>query len=323
MLHSLFNAPVFPVMCACWVMGTLLVSGQSADQAQNRSADLARNQFLRKPATGAASPGGAADQDQAAPKMRADEEFGEQVVLTRRAHVEPWTLGVDTQLFYTDNVALTPRQTLEDTYLRTGFYAQYANRIVKDWFMDASVSSFFFLHDRYDFFDFHLLRAEAGVTRRLPWLNDANASMHYYWFHVADAELSNSIFESHMLSFNLQKMWRVSRGQQFTLGASMDLNLAAQPTGPGRHEFSLYAGHSLRLTEKWTVQAGLRGSYFEYHSLGRADWNAAMTVGVSYAVTSWAKLMFSASGAINRSNQPAFSYDNFVTGVGINLQVSF
>ncbi|HBJ85309.1 MAG TPA: hypothetical protein DDZ88_15820 [Verrucomicrobiales bacterium] len=306
----------------CLIVAMVSGMAQSVDQLQNRAVDSARAQIPRE-ARGSTPEAVENREAQSAPKMQGDDEFGEQMILARRAHAEPWTIGIDTQFFYTDNVALTPRGALDDTYRRTGLYAQYANRIVGNWFMDASVSSFFFLHDKYDFFDFHLLRAEVGVTRRLPWLNDAFASVHYYWFHVADPELSRTIFQSQMLNLNLQKMWKVSRGQQFTLGASADLNLAAMPAGPERNEYSLYSGHSLRLTEKWTMQAGLRGSYFHYPVVGRSDWNTGLTLGLSYAVTDWAKLTFSAAGAVNRSNQPAFSYNNIVTGLGLSFQVSF
>jgi hypothetical protein len=171
--------------------------------------------------------------------------------------------------------------------------------------------------------DFHLLRAELGVTRKLPWLNDAFASVHYYWFHISDTQFENSIFQNHMVNFNLQKIWKISRGQQFVLGASADLSLSAQPSGPGRHELSLYAGHSLRLTEKWTVQSGLRGGYFYYPEMGRRDSNLGLTLGLTYALRDWAKLTVSAAGTMNRSNMPAFDYNNFATGVGVSFQVSF
>lgn len=319
---SLSHSLARPFAAVLLLVFAWAAQGQDVQQIQNRTVDAVRAQIPGK--KGADDP--VAKDDEAttpAPKMKGDDEFGEQMILARRAHVEPWTIGMDTQFFYTDNVALVPHGRLSDTYIRTGLYAQYANRIVGDWFMDAAVSSSFFLHDKYDFFDFHLLRAEAGVTRRLPWLNDAFASVHYYWMHIADPEFSRTIFQTQMLNVNLQKMWKVSRGQQFTLGASADLNLLAMPSGPGRHEGSIYAGHSLRLTEKWTVQTGLRGAYFHYPEMNRSDWNLGLTLGLAYALTDWAKLTFSAAGTVNRSNQPAFSYSNIATGLGVSFQMSF
>lgn len=303
--------------------GTITALPQEASRTQSRAVDSMRSQANLADHTKSKKASTIDSYDKPAPKMKGDDEFGEQMILARRAHVEPWTLGMDAQFFYTNNVALTPTQPLDETYLRTGFYAQYANRIVGDWFMDASVSSYWFLHSRYDFFDFHLLRSEIGVTRKLPWLNDAFASVHYYWFHIADTEFQHSIFQNHMVNLNVQKIWKISRGQQFTLGLSADLSLAAQPSGPGRHELSLYAGHSLRLTEKWTIQSGLRAGYFHYPEMGRSDTNLGLTIGLSYALRDWAKLTFSAAGTINRSNQSTFDYHNFATGLGVSFQVSF
>ncbi|MBE2286428.1 MAG: hypothetical protein IAE77_23430 [Prosthecobacter sp.] len=313
-------------LLACLLLAVVgNAKAQMLPQVQNRAVDAMRNQIRQadQSASGVSPDDNHGGRNAPAPKMQGDDEFGEQIILARKAHVEPWTLGADVQFFHTNNVALTPDNTLSDTYWRTGFYAQYANRIVGDWFMDASVSSHWFLHGKYDFFDFHLLRTELGVTRRLPWLNDTYAGLHYYWFHIADTEFQRSVFQNHMVNLNLQKTWKVSRGQQFILGMSADLSLAAQPTGPGRHEFTAYAGHTLRLTENWTVQTGLRGGYFYYPEVKRADWNLGLTAGVSYALTDWARLTLSIAGTMNRSNQPAFDYNNFATGAGMSFHVSF
>jgi len=298
-----------------------MAAGQGATLVQNRAVDEVRSNAPRQNnLTGQSDEG---REVPPAPKMKGDDEFGEQMILARRAHAEPWTAGAISQYFYTNNVALTPKNELEDTYFRTGFFAQYTNRIVNDWFLDGAISSYWFLHGKYDFFNFHLFRAEVGVTRRLPWLNDSFASVHYYWFNIADPELRGSIFQNHMLNLNLQKIWKISRGQQLTLGGSADLCLAARPAGPGRHELTAYVNHSLRVTEKWTLQAGLRGGFFHYPDMNRSDWNAGLSVGANYGITDWARLMLSLYATTNHSNLPAFSYNNLATGGGLALQLSF
>ena len=191
------------------LMASHVLAGSGAEhaqQVQNRTVDAVRAQIPRETPGNSTHDGEAekkaGEMNQPAPKMKGDDEFGEQMILARRAHVEPWTLGMDAQFFYTDNVALTPTNELDDTYLRTGFFAQYTNRIVNDWFMDASVSSFWFLHGKYDFFDFNLLRAEVGVTRRLPWLDDAFASVHYYRVNRGEAVRGCIFSAGYMASYS-------------------------------------------------------------------------------------------------------------------------
>ena len=255
--------------------------------------------------------------------MKGDDEFGEQLILARRAEVEPWSFTLDAQYFYTDNVALVPEGALDDFYLRTGVFAQYANRIAGDWFMDAGLSNYFHVHDEHRFFDFYLLRPEVGVTRRLPLLADTFAALHYSWFRISDPDFESSIFQDHTINVNLQKIWKISRGQQLLAGAAADFSLAPEPAAPGRHEFSAFAGYRLRLTEAFSVQAGYRGAYYDYPEVDRQDWNHSFTAGVSYEITDWARAVLSATGSLNRSSVSAFDYENLISGVGLSFHIEF
>ena len=259
----------------------------------------------------------------AAPKMKGDEEFGEQLILARRAQVEPWSISLDAQYFFTDNVALVPEGEIEDFYLRAGFSAQYANRVVGDWFVDAGLSSHHYLHDQHDFFDFHLLRAEAGVTSRLAFLADVFASAHYAWFRISDPDLSEGVFQDHIISVNVQKVWKRSRGQQIVFGLGADFSLAPEPAEPGRHEYSAYASYKLRLTERISVQAGYRGAFYDYTAIGRQDWNHSTSLGCSYDLNGRFRVSVSGSASFNRSSASFFDYDNIVSGAGVSFHLEF
>lgn len=313
-----------------WLLLAGLVLCSPGIRAQERAPDLARAQAsdtARTHAVGSdlfgvppASPDGPA---LAAPKMKGDDEFGEQLILARRAQVEPWSVSLDAQYFFTDNVALVPEGEVEDFYLRAGFSAQYANRVAGDWFMDAGVSSHHYLHNEHDFFDFHLMRGETGITRRLAFLGDAFASVHYAWFRISDPDLSDAVFQDHIVNLNLQKVWKRSRGQQFVFGISADFSLAPEPAEPGRHEYGAYASYKLRLTERISVQAGYRGAYYDYTEIGRQDWNHSVTLGGSYDLTDRFRVMLSASGSLNRSSASFFDYDNIVSGAGVSFHLEF
>lgn len=302
-------------------LGHAGIQAQTQRPLETRRADAARSQIV------GAQPSGSAPADPdigaPAPKMKGDAEFGEQLIVARRAQAEPWSFALDAQYFYTDNVALVPEGEVDDFFLRTGIYAQYANRIVGDWFVDAALSNYVFLHDEHDFFDFHLLRAEAGVTRRLPKLADAFASVHYSWYRISDSDFGDSAFQDHTINAYLQKIWKVSRGQQIIAGTGADFSLAPEPSEPGRNEGSAFVGYKLRLTESFSVQAGYRGAYYQYPDIDRHDWNHSVTVGCTYEITDWARAMITATGSLNRSDNPFFDYNNVVSGVGISLHIEF
>ena len=302
----------------------LLLSATSSAIEPNR-VSLARDgqPALLEQTQAGSSQTGSAPIDPRLPKLPGDSEFGEQVVLARRASWEPWNVLMDANWFYTDNVALASRNPLQDWYLRSGLSARYSNRIEGDWFVDALVDDHLYLHSKYPEIDFNMLSAEVGVTRRLPMLGDAFLTIHYLWYGISDSSLTTEAFENHAVSVSLQKIWKVTRGQQFTAGLSAEYSIAADPAPPRRHEYSGYVGYRLQLTERFSVNSSYRAGWYDYPETGRNDWNHIVLIGASYDLTEWARLGLSASAAWNRSNSSFFNYDNIVSGVGVTLHLEF
>jgi hypothetical protein len=299
----------------------LSLQAQAPRHLETRRADTARAQVLGSQSLQPDPLSGNASLE--APKMTGDDEYGEQLILARRADAEPWSLALDAQYFFTDNVALVPEGQLEDQFLRTGFTAQYANRIYDDWFMDLGLSSYLYLYDEFEFFDFNLLRAEVGITKRLPKLADAFLSAHYSWFRISDSELKDSAFQDQIINLYLQKIWKISRGQQFMIGTGADISLAPEPVEPRRNEYSAFTSYRLRLTESLSILGGYRGAYYDYTEIDRQDWNHSLTVGCVYELTDWARASITATGSVNRSSNPFFDYNNIVSGVGVSLHIEF
>lgn len=254
-------------------------------------------------------------------KLGGDAEYGEQVVLTRKAHWAPWTLSLDAQYFYTDNVALASKGVVDDFYLRTSAVVQYTNRIHGDLFADAAISNSIYVHDRHSEFDFHFLRAEAGLIWQAPWLADSYFSLHYAWYRISESDFSTSAFENHAACLSGQKTWRISRGQQVFAGLNAELSIAADPESPRRDEYSAFMGYKLRVTEKFSVQASYRAGLYDYRESGRNDWNHTVALACSYDVMEWVRLQLAASGSWNRSSAAFFNYDNLVAGLGVSLHV--
>ncbi len=250
-------------------------------------------------------------------------EFGEQWIVQRRAHVEPWSASGDLQVLHTDNAALTPVNEQEDWYLRYGVSVSYTNRVKGPLFLDVSVQQFFFRYGEFDILDFDFLRFQGGALLQAPWLFDAFFFARYHLQRITESGLGSTLFTSHSAEIGLQKVWRVRRGQQVFAALSADLALGADPKASERNEYSLTLGYSARLTQR--VSAGLtyRGARYEYGQGGRSDWNHNISLGVTFDATDWLRLAVNAGYSHNESNSVFADYDNFTPGGSVALRLSF
>jgi hypothetical protein len=307
--------------------GLLTAALASAAQPSATLSSIARDTQLQaspSPRPALSTPNAAASNSPAdTAKLPGDLDYGEQKILNRRAHWEPWAITTSAEYFYSDNVALASAGNLQDWHLRTGLSASYTNRIAGDWFLHGGLDAYTYLHDQYDALDFVLIRPELGILRRLPWFDDTYLSLGYVGYSISQSDLATEAFRNHASAVTLQKIWKPSRGQQLIAGLSAEYSLNAEPIAPQRHEYASYIAYRCQLTEHISATASYRASYFVYPSTDRADWNHVLVLGASYDLTDWAKLSLSASAARNISNYAFFDYDNVVTGIGLTLHIEF
>jgi hypothetical protein len=305
-----------------WMVATLSGTAQTPIPAALSRVELARQQSSMPQVSSQAQPaqGG---RDMQAPRMAWDDEYGEQVILARRAEWEPWSFTIGSECFYTDNVALASEQPLNDWYLRNGLTVQYTNRIAGDWFLTGAADSQYYLHDLYSELDFNFLRTDMGFMVRLPWFAETFVTAQHVWYRVSEQDLQSLAFQNHGVSLNAQKLWKISRGQQVFAGSGAEYSLYADPDPAQRHEYSGFIGYRLRLTEKMTLNASYRLGWYDYPQLDRGDWNHVSLVGAGYDITSWARLSVSLSNTWNRSSISFFDYNNLLTGISVTLHVQF
>ncbi|MDZ4288768.1 MAG: hypothetical protein U0984_12460 [Prosthecobacter sp.] len=199
------------------------ISGAQAQTppAPTQQADVARQQSLHSSAWNGSVTGEGENAEGgplAAPKMAGDDEYGEQRILLRRASWAPWSVEVDAQVLWTDNVALANRNEQSDTYLRTGLRVGYANRVVGNLFVNASWDYHTVRHSEAIGLDFDLGRGDLGFMYMLPQLRDAFLVARYSYFRLTEVGGGSVLFEDHVLSLGLQKLWKISRGQQIFAG---------------------------------------------------------------------------------------------------------
>lgn len=305
-----------------WMAGIHAGTAQTPNPPGLARIDLARQQssLPEVSSVGQTAQGG---RDMQAPRMAGDDEYGEQVILARRAEWEPWAVTIGSECFFTDNVALASEQALNDWYLRNGLTVQYTNRIAGDWFLTGAADNQYYLHDLYSELDFNFIRTDMGFMVRLPWMAETFVTAQHVWYRVSEQDLQSLAFQNHGVSLNAQKLWKISRGQQVFAGGGAEYSLYADPDPAQRHEYSGFVGYRLRLTEKVTLNASYRLGWYDYPQLDRGDWNHVSLVGAGYDITSWARLSVSLSNTWNRSSISFFDYDNLLTGISVNLHVEF
>lgn len=249
-------------------------------------------------------------------------EFGEQVVLMRHAQWNPWSVEAGVSLFFTDNVALAPR-AVEDWFMKYDMGVGYTNRITGPWSMEVSLAQALVRYDQFDALDFDLTRASAGIAYEASWLSDASFFLRYQFYRITDAGFGDEILRNHSLSVGVQKVWKVSTGQQLFFGLSSDPSLEAAPSIAERHEHAVFGGWSLRLTERLTAQVSGRIGYHVSTATDRQDWNYVTLASATYAVTDWARVSVTSSIAWNESDRSVFTYRNVIAGVFVGMHLTF
>lgn len=249
-------------------------------------------------------------------------EFGEQVVLMRQAQWDPWSVDAGVSLFFTDNVALAPR-AVEDWFMKYDLGVGYTNRIGGPWSMEVTLAQAMVRYDQFDALDFDLTRATAGITYEASWLSDASFFLRYQFYRITDAGFGDEILRNHSLSVGVQKIWKVSKGQQLFFGLSSDPSLEATPAIAERHEHAAFGGWSLRLTEKLTAQVSGRAGYHVSAATDRRDWNYVALASAAYAMTDWVSVSVTSSVAWNESDRSVFTYRNVIAGVFVGMHLTF
>ena len=253
----------------------------------------------------------------------AGSDFGEQEIVQRRAHVEPWTVTGDAQFFHTDNVALSPFGEQRDSYLRTGLAVAYTNRIKGPLFVDFSLQQYLFRYAKFDALDFDLTRFEGGLLFEAPWLADSFFFARYTLQRITEPSFGTPSFTNHSINLGVQKVWKISRGQQVFAGLGADLALDTEPESATRDEYSLTLGYSLRLTGKLTTSASYRGSLLDYRHGSREDANHILSLGITYDLTDWLRLGTTASYSHNGSSADFAEYENLVLGASAAIHLAF
>jgi uncharacterized membrane protein YjdF len=133
----------------------------------------------------------------------------------------------------------------------------------------------------------------------------------------------DEFFENHALIFNAEVPFRFGRLQQLSLGADVNISVAADHEGPRRNDYEAYAGYSVFLTRAFTVDAVGRVVVRDYSHGNRTDVSEILALTASYRLTRWWTVSAIGTFAHSDSNHDVFDYNVANVGGAMSLTAKF
>lgn len=250
-----------------------------------------------------------------------DPDLGEQEILKRIDRYEPFAVSLSAPFYYTSNVALVRSGEESDLLFAPGFGITYAPRFTRTLYGMFAIQQTFFYYDRFSDLDFGSSDFRAGLTYLLPKLHNLLLRAEYDYNRLTFSNSFDEFFSNHSLAFGAELPFRFGRAQQVSLGTDANISLHADPDGPQRNDFDLYAGYSARLTRALTLDAVARLFVRDYHESDRVDVSEVLAISANYRITKCLTAGAASTFAWSQSNQSVFDYD--VVNIGGAFTLSF
>lgn len=250
-----------------------------------------------------------------------DESFGAQQVLKTQEKVQDFTLSGSSQIFYTNNVALTRRDTISDAFFVGSAGMSWTPRINPQLQFEIGGGASIFRYFDTSSLDFENLGAGLGFLWTPPNAWGIGVLGRYDFTELLDKH-SVELLEDHEFSLAVQKALVFGRSHALTFGVLGSAGIS-DPFAEQRDQIGFALGYHLQLTRQLGSDLGYRHSWFFYNDGGRTDLNQVFSLGLHYYVRPWASVDGIFSGAVNSSNRSAFRYNALSTGGGLGFSIRF
>jgi predicted porin len=253
-----------------------------------------------------------------------DKDLGEQEILKRQESYQPFTVSASVPLFYTSNVALTPRNVQDDVIFAPSVGFSYVPRISSTLYATFFVGQQQFYYGDFNELDFGSFDARAGLTYLVPQWHDLSLSAVYAYNRLtSDTSFDDEFFSSHGIILSAEVPFRIGRAQQISVGADANLNIHAEPSLPGRNDFDGYVAYSVNLTRAFSLNAVGRLSVRDYTDDRRTDVAETVSLGVTYRFNPWFSAIATTTYSHSDSNRDVFDYDVFNGGGALTFAYRF
>jgi hypothetical protein len=253
-----------------------------------------------------------------------DDAFGAQVILKENVIEKAFTGWAEVAGFYTNNVALARRGTLQDTFLTNTFGLSYHKALKPTLVFDATLRGSLYRYNRFNELDFQSIDPSISLTWLPKKLENTALYIRYAYNQLTTASSGDEFFSSHSVAIGAQKVWPIARAHSIFAGVQAQWSWA-DPSDVQRDEYSAFVGYHADIARKFTGDLNYRFAYYDYResAAGRRDANHSVSLAFRYALEEWLAVSASTYLSTNRSNIDAFSYDVWNLGGSIGLSTKF
>ena len=298
---------------------TFLDPARAATSAQSDGTE----QALRRQQQ-AASAAGLDMENAFAPPSPGDSDLGRQIILKRNEKAQPFAAWLDSNVFWTDNVANVREAREEDWFYVGGINLGWQQRVAGRFFADAYLGEHWFRYDEFSELDYETGEASLGGLVVMPELANSILHAHYYYQRITQGIGDSPIYETHNVRVGAQKTFLINRLNSANVSLMSSFALDTDPDVLRRHEHSLMTGYNFKITRKWLFSLSYRLAYYDYFNLeGRADWYQNLAATLTWRPSEHVEFNAGYNYTINRSNYGVFDYDAQLAGPGLALKIKF
>ena len=261
-----------------------------------------------------------------------DADLGEQQILKRTDEYHPFTLSAGAPFYWTSNVALTRSGEQSDFVVAPAAAAFYEPRITNTLYGLIDVREQLFYYDQFDNFNFGSFDVEVGLRYLVPQWHNLLLRLEYDYNRLTEKNSFAAFFQNHAIILDASIPFQFGRAQTLTLGADLDISLAADESGQPpninaisaqRSDYALYLGYSAVLTRSFFINAVGTVVVRQYYEGGRDDISEVLALTANYRVNKYLTVSAVSTLAASQSNQSVFDYQVANLGGAVALQVKF
>jgi len=261
--------------------------------------------------------------DEFAAPSPADQDLGEQLLLTKSQRYRPFSINANYATTWTNNAFYTPNNQVSDVFMNGSVGAVALPHIGNNYFFEASARVQVYRFFRNPVLDFNSVTAGAGFLKVFREFGDVGLYARYQYSDLVSPRGAGELLHEHLIITGVRKMFQFSRAQALFLSAEASFNLGGVPSYALASQYTLFAAHQVQWTR--TIQSSL---YYQMQTLsfsegGRTDFRNNVGLSFNYQPYKWLSIYSSTWLGWNASNQSQYNFFAANLGGGVGANISF
>jgi hypothetical protein len=257
----------------------------------------------------------------AEPTDSTDDSFGAQQILKAQQRQPTFVVTGGASVVYTDNVALSRRDTHDDAFFIGDAGISWMPRIAHNVEASVGMHASVYRYDKTSELDFQNLGFGAGIGWSPAQLPGVGVFARYDLTELFGRD-GHQILLDNVLTLGAQKTLAFGRSHALTFGASGTVGLS-DPGVAQRDQLGLFVAYHLQLARKLDTDLLYRPALHFYTDTGRIDFNQIVSWTMRYRFTNWAELSGAFTYGINRSDNAVFDYNVLTLGATAGVNIRF